>query len=31
LADAGLTQVSFRLLGGGTVALHTARKPGPER
>ncbi len=31
LADAGLIQVSFRLLGGGTVALHTASKPGPGR
>jgi len=27
LADIGLTQVSVRRLAGGTVALHTARKP----
>jgi demethylmenaquinone methyltransferase/2-methoxy-6-polyprenyl-1,4-benzoquinol methylase len=27
LADAGLTEVGYRLFGGGTVALHTARKP----
>ena len=27
LREAGLTQASVRLLGGGVVALHTARKP----
>jgi len=27
LADIGLSEVRFRLLGGGTVALHTGRKP----
>ena len=27
LSEVGLSQVNFRLLGGGAVALHTARKP----
>lgn len=28
IRDAGLANAGFRLLGGGAVALHTARKPG---
>ncbi len=31
LTDIGLTPVRVRRLGGGTVALHTARKPLPQR
>ncbi len=30
LTDTGLSQVGYRLFGGGTVALHTASKPGPR-
>jgi demethylmenaquinone methyltransferase/2-methoxy-6-polyprenyl-1,4-benzoquinol methylase len=30
LADIGLSDVRFRLLAGGTVALHTGRKPPME-
>ncbi len=30
LTDVGLAPVTFRRLGGGTVALHTARKPIPN-